>query len=196
MRGIVIHTADQLGTNVGPSYTYGWGLLDAAAAANLITNNYASQSLAFIKEVRLVSGDYIQFPVVLTNNKPFKATIAWTDPPGTPTAVMLNPTNHMLVNDLDLRVISPTSVTNFPWILNRNAPANAATTGDNNVDNVEQVSIPNGGKTWVEVCISTQARRIVLTNLVPGTTYAVRARAIGGSTGASNWTSPGSIMST
>jgi hypothetical protein len=54
----------------------------------------------------------------------------------------------------------------------------------------------DGGKTWVEVCISTQARRIVLTNLVPGTTYAVRARAIGGSTGASNWTSPGSIMST
>jgi hypothetical protein len=54
----------------------------------------------------------------------------------------------------------------------------------------------DGGKTWVEACISTQARRIVLTNLVPGTTYAVRARAIGGSTGASNWTSPSSIMST
>ena len=54
----------------------------------------------------------------------------------------------------------------------------------------------DGGKTWVEVCLSTQARRIVLSNLVPGTTYAVRARAIGGSTGASNWTSPGSIMST
>jgi len=48
----------------------------------------------------------------------------------------------------------------------------------------------------VEVCLSTQARRIVLSNLVPGTTYAVRARAIGGSTGASNWTGPGSIMST
>ena len=54
----------------------------------------------------------------------------------------------------------------------------------------------DGGKTWVEACISTQARRIVLTGLVPGTTYAVRARAIGGSTGASGWTSPSSIMST
>jgi hypothetical protein len=54
----------------------------------------------------------------------------------------------------------------------------------------------DGGKTWVEVCLSTQARRIVLSNLVPGTTYQVRARAVGGSTGASNWTSPGSIMST
>jgi peptidoglycan/xylan/chitin deacetylase (PgdA/CDA1 family) len=44
--------------------------------------------------------------------------------------------------------------------------------------------------------IFTQARRIVISNLVPGTTYLVRARAIGGSTGASNWTAPGSIMST
>jgi hypothetical protein len=49
----------------------------------------------------------------------------------------------MLVNDLDLRVISPSGTTNFPWILNPNLPANAATTGDNNLDNVEQVSIPN-----------------------------------------------------
>ena len=58
-----------------------------------------------------------------------------------------------------------------------------------------QISV-DGGKTWQEVCLSTQARRIVIPNLVPGTTYLVRARAIGGSTGASNWTAPGSIMST
>lgn len=54
----------------------------------------------------------------------------------------------------------------------------------------------DGGKTWVEACISTQARRIVLTGLIPGTTYAVRARAIGGSTGASSWCGAMSIMST
>ncbi|MGH7951878.1 MAG: S8 family serine peptidase [Limisphaerales bacterium] len=143
LRGLLIATADQLGTNVGPSYTYGWGLIDPVAAANLITNNDASGSLAYIKEVRLMSGDYIQFPVVLTNGQPFKATIAWTDPPGTPTTPMLNPTNHMLVNDLDLRVITPSGTTNSPWVLNPNQPANAATTGDNNLDNVEQVSIPD-----------------------------------------------------
>jgi hypothetical protein len=54
----------------------------------------------------------------------------------------------------------------------------------------------DGGKTWVDACVSPQARRIVIAGLVPGTTYLVRARAIGGSTGASNWTVPGSIMST
>jgi hypothetical protein len=58
-----------------------------------------------------------------------------------------------------------------------------------------QISM-DGGKTWQESCLPTQARRIVIAGLVPGTTYLVRARAIGGSTGASNWTAPGSIMST
>ena len=57
-------------------------------------------------------------------------------------------------------------------------------------------SSTDGGKTWIEAGISTQARRFVLANLVPGTTYAVRARAIGGSTGASSWSGPSFIMST
>ncbi len=142
LRGIVIHTADQLGTNVGPSYTYGWGLLDAVAAATLITNNYASGSLAFIKEVRLVSGDHIEFPVTLTNGNPFRATIAWTDPPGRPTTPSVFPTNHMLVNDLDLRVVSPSGATNFPYVLNEYSATSAATKGDNTVDNEEQVYLP------------------------------------------------------
>jgi Fibronectin type III domain len=54
----------------------------------------------------------------------------------------------------------------------------------------------DGGTTWVEATLSSQARRIVLTGLVPGKTYAVRARAICGSTGASSWTLSQSIMST
>jgi Fibronectin type III domain len=54
----------------------------------------------------------------------------------------------------------------------------------------------DGGKTWVDACVSSQARRIVITGLTAGATYQVRARAIGGSTGASNWTAPGAIMST
>lgn len=54
----------------------------------------------------------------------------------------------------------------------------------------------DGGKTWVEAVISTKARRIVLTGLVPGMTYVVRARAIGGSTGASNWVASAAIMCT
>jgi hypothetical protein len=58
-----------------------------------------------------------------------------------------------------------------------------------------QISL-DGGKTWVDSIVSPKANRIVIANLTPGTTYLVRARAIGGSTGASNWTAPGSIMCT
>jgi hypothetical protein len=54
----------------------------------------------------------------------------------------------------------------------------------------------DGGKTWQEGVISTQARRIVLTGLTPGTVYAVQARAIGGSTGCSEWCQPVSLMAT
>ena len=54
----------------------------------------------------------------------------------------------------------------------------------------------DGGKTWVEMTASTQARRVVLTGLIPAATYLVRARAIGGSTGASNWVTSGSIICT
>jgi len=54
----------------------------------------------------------------------------------------------------------------------------------------------DAGKTWAEAGIYTQARRVVLNGLTPGTTYFVRARAIGGSTGASDWSGASSIIST
>jgi hypothetical protein len=54
----------------------------------------------------------------------------------------------------------------------------------------------DGGKTWLAAGISTKSRPILLTGLIPGTTYTVRARAIGGSTGASDWTPARSIMCT
>jgi hypothetical protein len=54
----------------------------------------------------------------------------------------------------------------------------------------------NGNGTWAEAGIFTQSRRIVLPNLTPGTTYSVRARAVGGSTGYSDWCPPQSCMAT
>jgi hypothetical protein len=47
---------------------------------------------------------------------------------------------------------------------------------------------------WQAVGAFTQARRIVLENLTPGTTYTLQARAIGGSTGYSDWSDPVSHM--
>jgi len=42
--------------------------------------------------------------------------------------------------------------------------------------------------------ISTQARRVILDNLTPGTVYTIQARAIGGSEGYSEWCDPTTHM--
>ena len=123
-----------------------------------MTNNFHSDSLAHIKEVpfsnprtNVVNGitnilnNTIQFPVVARGNEPLKVTLCWNDPP--PQTLLLptlDPTNRMLINDLDLRLMSSNSSgsqTNFPWVLNPATPAARAMKADNDRDNVEQVVV-------------------------------------------------------
>ena len=151
LKALVIDTADQCGTNIGPSYKYGWGLMNTATAAGLIANDATNGLKCFIKEVMLSNATYIQFPILSSGTNPIKVTIAWTDPAGIGNALtsLQNPAIK-LVNDLDLRLISPSGVTNYPYNLNpdltnRTAAARsaAATKGDNARDNVEQVYLAN-----------------------------------------------------
>jgi hypothetical protein len=53
----------------------------------------------------------------------------------------------------------------------------------------------NGGG-WLPAGIFTQARRIEIGNLTPGVVYTVQTRAIGGSTGYSEWSDPQSNIAT
>lgn len=57
-----------------------------------------------------------------------------------------------------------------------------------------EVRAVNGAATPAASVISTQARRVVVGNLTPGTTYNLQARAIGGSEGYSEWSDPVSHM--
>ena len=59
-----------------------------------------------------------------------------------------------------------------------------------------EVRATNGATTPPASVISAQARRIVIGNLTPGTTYNISARAIGGSEGVSEWCDPVSHMAT
>lgn len=152
LKALAIHTADEAGAFAGPDYRHGWGLLNTRRAAELIDANFQSGSLAHLKEVVLMDGEYIEFPVVSDGSQPLRVTICWTDPAGEPPALAVDPADLMLVNDLDLRIIRDTT-THQPWVLN---PANrnaAATTGDNIRDNVEQVHIasPTAGGYLVRV---------------------------------------------
>jgi len=57
-----------------------------------------------------------------------------------------------------------------------------------------EVQICTGTGAWATVQYSAQARTVTLTGLTTGTVYQVRARALGGSTGQSDWSMPGSSI--
>jgi hypothetical protein len=141
MKALVIHTADEAGANPGPDYIFGWGLMNTRTAAELMTKNHDAGDDIFMRDLVLNEGETYQTTVYSNGTNPLKATIVWNDPAGTPPAQSLNPTDLMLVNDLDMRLTDISLTNHFPYILDPANPANAATTGDNFRDNVEQIVI-------------------------------------------------------
>lgn len=166
LRALAVHTATPLSTNQGPSYQYGYGLFNAAAAASLVAADAKQKTLPYIKEVIIpyninLQKYPIQFKVkAIGESTPLKVTTAWIDdePGSTQTPGVEDETDSRLVYDLDLRIYAP-GETNFtentpnvfkPFILNpdftgksaseRSAPA---TTGNDNRNNLEQVLITN-----------------------------------------------------
>ncbi len=146
MKGLLIHTASETGPGPGPDYQHGWGLINMKAAADLLERNAGNGGLN-IEEGILSEGEVKQIQVKSLSTSPFlKVTLCWTDPAGEPSTVSLNPRNKKLVNDLDLSVEQmATSQKHLPWILDVNNPGLPAAKGENHIDNVEQVVIPNPG---------------------------------------------------
>ncbi len=139
LKGLVIHTADEAGLAIGPDYRFGWGLMNTASAVKFINDSAINK----LEERILTSGTTQTVQFSADAGKPLKVTICWTDRPGTPVASnFLDNTTRMLVNDLDIRLTRNSDNTVYmPYILDPATPANAATTGDNNRDNVEMINI-------------------------------------------------------
>ncbi len=145
LKGLILHTADDLG-NTGPDYSYGWGLMNTKAAANLIKADHAAGEFSGeIVEEYLDSDSPLRTYVFYNNGtQPFKVTLCWTDPPGISNFIHDDRTPK-LINDLDVRILNEDSSTTYlPFILDVNTPAIPATTGDNVVDNVEQILVDAG----------------------------------------------------
>lgn len=141
LKAIAIHTAREAGSSAGPDYAFGWGLLDAEAAARLIRDK--DNLNIFIKEGTLANGQTFEMELNPQQNTKITATLVWTDPAGTSPTPSLNPANKMLVNDLDLRLTDDASNVQFPWILDPATPSAAAARGDNVRDNVEKIEFAN-----------------------------------------------------
>jgi len=130
MKGILIHSATDLG-RPGPDYENGWGIPQAPAAAEIIQEGWW-------REGGITTGNTLGYTVDVPESVPsLRATLVWTDPPGSPSAA------RALVNDLDLLVRAPGGETFEPFVLDKDAPSEPATTGRNAVDNVEQVLVEN-----------------------------------------------------
>jgi len=150
IKGILIHTADEAGANNGPDYIYGWGLLNTKNAATLMSLNSTNGSNFNIRELSINQGDTLRIPIYTNGLQHLAATMVWTDRPSSVSTVSVNDTTHMLVNNLDLRMVSSTSQLYYPWRLKITDPSAIATKGDNNVDNVEKVEVgtTTAQQTW------------------------------------------------
>lgn len=144
LRGLMIHTAREAGPTPGPDYMFGWGLLNAEAAAKAILNTEAGKEYN-IEEQTLQNNEVKTFKVRSDGTSPLKITIAWIDPAGTPPSASINPRDLMLVNDLDLRIVDGAGNNFTPWILDPENPSFKAAKGDNFRDNVEVVYLQSPG---------------------------------------------------
>ncbi len=146
LRGLLIHTADDLGTP-GPNYQYGWGLVNGVAAVELI-NDYATRpnSIRLTEDSIHAANRPVTHEALWDGESPIRVTLAWTDPAGSSTTATDNRTPR-LVNNLDVKVIGPDGTEYLPWIMpfvgtwTEASMSEPATTGTNNADNVEQVYI-------------------------------------------------------
>ncbi len=141
LKALAIHTVKEAGPAPGPDYMFGWGLLDVAAGAEIIVNDDGVSQ--FVREEILGDQETYEFEFVSDGVTPIKATIAWTDPEGSPVGASLDPTDIMLVNDLDMRIIGEDGTEFFPWTLDPSLQASARgiNTEDNFRDNIEKIEI-------------------------------------------------------
>ena len=139
LKGVALHTADDAGSN-GPDAVYGWGLMNAKRAAEVISANGGASN---VDEIVLNSGQSYTLQVQSDGVNDLLASISWTDVAGS----VNNGTNSgtaALVNDLDLRVTKGGS-SYSPWRLT-GVTTNGK--GDNSKDNYERVDVANASGTY------------------------------------------------
>ena len=145
LKALLIHTATDVG-NPGPDYTYGWGLLNVKAASDVILAHKASLAAPKLIEGTITAAASTKTHTFIWDGvSPIRATVCWTDPAGT---VQTTGDSRIanLKNNVDSKITAPNGTTTYspyvmPFVGTWTQPSMAlnATTGKNNVDNVEQV---------------------------------------------------------
>jgi len=148
LKALMIHTADDVG-RPGPDYQYGWGYMNAKAAADVILAHKASLAEPKMIENTINNANKVRTnTIVWDGSSPIRATLVWTDVEGV-AQTATNSRTRNLVNDLDLKITAPNGTTTYlPYVMpfvgswTTASMTSNAVTGINNVDNVERVDIP------------------------------------------------------
>ncbi|HEU4366463.1 MAG TPA: S8 family serine peptidase [Candidatus Krumholzibacteria bacterium] len=139
VKAIVINAADEAGLNDGPDFQNGWGLLNTKRSLDIV---HGVGGNVGVREANLAAGQTDEYYFAVTTPDDIRVTLVWTDPPGTVGAAVLDNNAPKLVNDLDVVMIDPIGGATYePWVMDPTLPGNAANTGSNHVDNVEQIDV-------------------------------------------------------
>lgn len=98
---------------VGPDFATGYGLVNAAAALELIQETPGN---IIEDEITGTCDKKMRIFNVVAGLPQLKITLAWDDPEGDPNSAS---TDTKLVNDLDLVLVDPNGVKHYPWLLNQ-----------------------------------------------------------------------------
>jgi hypothetical protein len=141
IKALIIQGAEDKGI-AGPDYAFGFGRLNVQNTVDLIRADGGEGDM--IVEGTLSTGGQHTHYVEVDGESELKVTLVWDDHFGN-----YQGSGKMLVNDLDLEVVSPGAVTHRPWLLDPDDPGAPATTGVDDLNNVEQVLVqsPESG-TW------------------------------------------------
>lgn len=132
MKALLVNGAIDRG-NAGPDYTYGFGWMNLLRSVKMLEqSNYFHDSVAN----GITNHHNITVPA---NTAQLKVLLYWNDPAASALA------SQALVNDLDLEVRDGSSTLTLPMLLDTSAAnvGNAAGTGADHFNNIEQVVIDN-----------------------------------------------------
>lgn len=145
LKALMIHTATDI-DDPGPDYTYGWGLIDVKSAADVILAHKASLAAPKMIEGTLTNANKTATHTFTWDGvSPIRASLCWTDPAGT-AQTAANSRTANLKHNLDAKITAPDNATIYqPYVMpfvgtwSLASMSLPATTGKNNVDNIEQV---------------------------------------------------------
>ena len=131
LKACLLNTAQDYG-NIGPDFSYGWGIVNALKAVKVLEEKRYQDSLIDHGDIHNINF------TIPEGTKEARIMLYWMDPERSPSASI------SLLNDLDLK-ISNNNDDFYPWILNPTPNASLlsqpATTGEDHLNNMEQVTI-------------------------------------------------------